>query len=94
MRPDQGPHARREPREHLTVPVWCRLLDVADSRSRKTVFGETKNLSNGGARVSLSEPFPLMSRVEVSLWIGGLKLSMPRRTRRTKAIGTACDGWT
>ena len=73
IRPDQGPHARREPREHLTVPVGCRLLDVADSRSRKMVFGETKNLSNGGARVSLSGPFPLMSRVEVSLWIGGLK---------------------
>ena len=32
-----------------------------------------KNVSHGGARVRLSEPFPLLSRVEVSLWIGGLK---------------------
>ncbi len=57
MRPDQGPHARREPREHLTVPVWCRLLDVADSRSRKTVFGETKNLSNVGHGSHSPNPF-------------------------------------
>ncbi len=65
-------NSRREPRVSLQVPVGCRLVDSTNSWPSKAVIGETKDVSNGGAQVLLSERFPLFSRVEVFMRIADL----------------------
>lgn len=59
--------SRREPRLSLVVPVGCRLLDDAES---KTATGQTEDVSYGGTKVWLTDRFPLFSRVELFMRIG------------------------
>ncbi len=60
---------RRGCRVLLKVPVECRHWPAVDSDA---VRGETEDVSVGGAQVWLSERFPLLSPVAVSMQIAGL----------------------
>ncbi len=64
-------YSRLDSRDHLRLPVGCRLLHAADSPSYE-VTGETEDVSTGGVQVWLPERFSLLSRVQVSMQIGGL----------------------
>lgn len=65
--PSRRGDSRREPRVSLAVPIGCRLLDVAES---KTATGQTEDVSHGGTKVWLTERFSLFSRVELFMRIG------------------------
>ena len=59
--------ARRYPRVALNVPVECRALDDKSFWPTKPVGGELRDLSEGGAQVSLTKRIPRFSQVEVFL---------------------------
>ncbi|MFQ5960653.1 MAG: PilZ domain-containing protein [Candidatus Methylomirabilales bacterium] len=65
--PSRRGDSRRESRLSLVVPVGCRLLDNAES---KTATGQTEDVSHGGTKVWLTERFSLFSRVELFMRIG------------------------
>ncbi len=65
--PGRRGDSRREPRLSLAVPVGCRLVEDAES---KTATGQTEDVSYGGTKVWLTERFSLFSKVELFMRIG------------------------
>jgi hypothetical protein len=59
--------ARRHPRVALRVPIECRVFDDKNFWPTKPVTGELRDLSEGGAQVSLVKRIPRFSQVEIFL---------------------------
>lgn len=78
-----GQRGRQYSRVALNVSVECRLLDPASVWAGKSVTGEVKDVSLGGAQVLLPKCFPRFRQLEVFMMIEGT----PFRAR-AEIVGT------
>jgi PilZ domain-containing protein len=74
---------RQYPRVSLNIPVECRLLDPGSIWAGKSVTGDVKDVSLGGAQVFLPKCFPRFRQLDVIMMIEGA----PFRAR-AEVVGT------